>query len=183
MIKGNRVLLRPVRDQDWPKFEEWGASRDALWGSFQRFQMDHLPLLREAYQQTGLLKRESGFLVIETLDDQQVIGYVRYTMLRFPDADQPYPEIGFGIPEVKARGKGYATEGVGLLVEYLFDGYPVERVAAFTEEENEAARQVMERVGFEREGVLRCAMFRDGQWRDVVIYGILRREVGAKDSG
>ncbi|MEJ2733010.1 MAG: GNAT family protein [Anaerolineae bacterium] len=180
MIEGSRVLLRPIRDEDWSKFEEWGKSREALWGPFQRFQMDHLPLLREAYQKTGLLKRESGFLLIETMEDQRVVGFVRYSMLSLPDADLPHPEVGFGIPEVDARGQGYAQEAVQLLVEYLFAGYPVERVAAFTEDENKPAQRVLERVGFQREGVLRRAMFRDGQWRDIAIYGILRHKVGAK---
>jgi aminoglycoside 6'-N-acetyltransferase len=178
MIRGNRVLLRPIRDEDWPKFEEWGKSRDALWGPFQRFQMDHMPLLREAFQHTGLLRRESGFLLIETTKDQQVVGYVRYTMLNLPDADLPYPEIGFGIPEVSARGEGHAQEAIRLLVEYLFAGYPMERVAAFTDHENRPAQRVMEKVGFQREGTLRRAMFRDGQWRDVAVYGILRGEMG-----
>jgi RimJ/RimL family protein N-acetyltransferase len=180
MIEGSRVLLRPIRDEDWSKFEEWGKRREALWGPFQRFQMDHLPLLREAYQETGLLKRESGFLLIETMEDQRVVGFVRYSMLSLPDADLPHPEVGFGIPEVDARGQGYAQEAVRLLVEYLFAGYPVDRVAAFTEDENKPAQRVLERVGFQREGVLRRAMFRDGQWRDVAIYGILRHKAGAK---
>jgi RimJ/RimL family protein N-acetyltransferase len=178
MIEGNRILLRPIQEEDWPRFEEWGKSREALWGPFQRFQMDHVPLLREAYQQTGLLKRESGLLLVETIKDEQVIGYVRYTLLHVPDADLPHPEIGFGIPIVSARGEGYATEAVRMLVEYLFAGYPVERVAAFTDHENRASQRVMERVGFRREGILRRAMFRDGQWRDVAVYGILRDEMG-----
>jgi RimJ/RimL family protein N-acetyltransferase len=178
MIQGNRVRLRPIREEDWPKFEEWGKSRQALWGRFQRFQMDHLPLLREAFQETGLLRREGGFLLIETVEEQQVVGYVRYTVLGLPDADLPYPEVGFGIPEVSARRQGYAQEAVRLLVDYLFAGYPVERVAAFTDSENRAAQRVMEKVGFQREGVLRRAMFRDGQWRDVAIYGILRTSRG-----
>jgi aminoglycoside 6'-N-acetyltransferase len=178
MIKGNRVLLRPIREEDWPKFEEWGKSREALWGPFQRFQMDHVPLLREAFQQTGLLKRESGILLIEAIKDQRLVGYVRYTMLNLPDADLPYPEVGFGIPEVNARGEGYAQEAVRLLVEYLFASYPVERVAAFTDDENKPAQRVLERVGFQREGALRRAMFRDGQWRDVAVYGMLRDELG-----
>jgi RimJ/RimL family protein N-acetyltransferase len=181
MIRGKRLLLRPIGDKDWPIFEEWGKSRDALWGPFQRFQLDHLPLLREAYQQAGLLRRESGVLLIETIEDQRVIGYARYTMLPFPDADLPYPEIGFGIPEVSARGQGYAKEGVGLLVKYLFSGYPVERIAAFTDEENVPAQRVMESVGFQREGVLRRAMFRDGHWRDIAIYSILRDENDGAD--
>jgi aminoglycoside 6'-N-acetyltransferase len=182
MIKGDQILLRPIREEEWLKFEEWGRSRDALWGPFQRFQMDHLPLLREAFQQTGLLRRGSGILLVETIGDQQVVGYVRYTMLEFPDGDLPHPEIGFGIPEIKARGKGYAQEGVRLLVEYLFAGYPVERVAAFTDKENKPAQRVLERGGFQQEGVLRRAMFRDGRWHDVVIYGILKHELGAKSA-
>lgn len=176
MIEGDRILLRPIREEDWPRFEEWGKSREALWGPFQRFQMDHVPLLREAFQQTGLLKRESGLLLVETKHGQ-VIGFVRYTMLPVPDADLPHPEIGFGIPEASARGQGYATEAVGLLVEYLFAGYPVERVTSFADSENRPAQRVMERVGLRREGILRRAMFRDGQWRDVAVYGVLRDEV------
>lgn len=176
MIKGNRILLRPIRDEDWSKFEGWGRSRDALWGPFQRFQLDHLPQLREAYQETGLLSRESGIFMIEIVEDQQVAGFVRYTMLGIPDADLPYPEIGFGIPEVEARGKGYAKEGVRLLVQYLFEGYPMERIVAFTDEENKPAQRVLIRVGFQQEGVLRRATFRDGEWHDIAFYGILRHE-------
>jgi RimJ/RimL family protein N-acetyltransferase len=176
MIRGVHVLLRPIQDQDWPVVEEWGRSREALWGSFQRFQLDHLPLLRQAYQKTGLLKRESGLLLVETLADHQVIGYVRYTLIPYPDADAPCPEIGFGVPAASAQGKGYAKEAVGLLIKYLFSGYPVERIVAFTDIENIVAQRVMEDIGFRREGTLRFAMFRDGQWRDVAIYGILRQE-------
>ncbi|MGD2040725.1 MAG: GNAT family protein [Anaerolineae bacterium] len=174
MIVGDCVLLRAIQDEDWPTVEAWGKSRDALWGEFQRFQLDHVPLLREAYQKTGLLSRDSGLLLIETRHDRQVIGFVRYTLLQVPDADLPHPEIGFGIPEVSARGQGYAREAVGLLVEYLFSGYPMERIAAFTDEENLPAQHVLEGVGFQREGVLRRAMFRDGAWRDVAIYAVLR---------
>jgi RimJ/RimL family protein N-acetyltransferase len=65
---------------------------------------------------------------------------------------------------------------VGLLVEYLLSGYPTERVAAFTDIENAPAQRLLERLGFQREGVLRRATFRDGRWRDLAIYGILREE-------
>jgi RimJ/RimL family protein N-acetyltransferase len=176
MIKGIRVLLRPVRDEDWQIIEEWGRSREALWGAFQRFQLDHLPQLREVYHQTGLLKRESGLLLVETIEDQRVVGFVRYTLVQFPDADFPYPDIGFGIPEVSERGKGFAKEAVALLVEYLFSGYPTKRVAACTDAENVPAQRVLERLGFQREGVLRRASFRDGRWCDIAVYSILRDE-------
>lgn len=176
MIEGTHIRLRPVRDEDWPLFERWSQSRDALWGPFQRFQMDHLPLLRQAYRQTGLLARESGFLLVETTADQRVVGFVRYTLIKFPDADLPHPEIGFGITDVSQRGKGFAREAVGLAVAYLFSGYAAERVSAFTDMENAAAKRALEALGFLREGVLRRASFRDGDWRDIAVYGLLRGE-------
>ena len=176
MIKGLQVALRPIQDKDWPIIEEWGQSRDALWGPFQRFQLDHLPLLRQGYEKTGLLKRESGFLLIETLTDQEVIGFVRYTLIPYPDSDIPYPEIGFGVPVTNARGKGYTKEAVKLLLEYLFSAYPTERIGAFTDGENIPAQRMMEQLGFQREGTLRRATFRDGRWCDIAIYGILRQE-------
>ncbi|MCA9922231.1 MAG: GNAT family N-acetyltransferase, partial [Anaerolineales bacterium] len=110
----------------------------------------------------GLLTRESGFLLIETNQEQEVVGYVRYTLIPYPDADMPYPEIGFGIPQSNARGKGYAKEAVKLLVAYLFAGYPVERIIAFTEQENVPAQRVLEKNGFVQEGNLRRSIFRDG---------------------
>jgi RimJ/RimL family protein N-acetyltransferase len=180
MIKGDRIVLRPIQDKDWSTIEEWGRDKDALWGPYQRFQLDHLPLLRQAYQQSGLLKRESGFLLIETVQDEEVIGYVRYSLIPFPDADMPYPEVGFGIPKANARGKGYARESVGLLVDYLFAGYPVERIGAFTDKENTPAQRLLQSLGFQQEGILRRSMFRNGRWCDILIFGILRTEADRK---
>lgn len=176
MIRGKRVVLRPIQDQDWGLFEQWTQSREAFWGPFQRFQMDHITQLRQAYRESKLLTREVGFLLIETIEDHQVVGFVRYTLLPFPDADIPYPEIGFGIPETGARGKGYAQEAIELLLGYLFGGYPTERIAAFTDVENLPAQRVLENTGFQQEGTLRRASFRDGQWRDIAIYSVLRVE-------
>lgn len=176
MIRGKRVLLRPFRDDDWSTIEGWGQSREALWGPYQRFQLDHIPTLREAFQQSGLLKREAGFLLIATLKEHSVVGFVRYTLLPFPDADMPYPELGCGIGDLKARGKGYAKEAVELLIHYLFAGYPTERIAAFTDIENVPAQRMVEAIGFQREGVLRRVSFRDSCWRDMALYSILRAE-------
>jgi RimJ/RimL family protein N-acetyltransferase len=177
MIKGSNVLLRPIQEEDWSIIEAWGKDRNALWGPFQRFQLDHVPQLRQAYQKMGLLTREAGFLLIEIIATQVVIGFVRYTLIPYPDADTPYPEIGFGLPETSAHGKGFATEAVKLLIDYLFAGYPVERIMAFTDAENLPAQSVLEKNGFQREGQLRRSLFRCGEWHNTLIYGLLRQDV------
>jgi [ribosomal protein S5]-alanine N-acetyltransferase len=40
--------------------------------------------------------------------------------------------------------------------------------------DNLAEQKVLERIGFTREGVLRQVAFRDGAWRDAVVYALLR---------
>jgi len=100
MIKGTKILLRSVQESDWAVIETWGKSRESLWGEFQRFQLDHLPLLQASFEKTRLLSRESGFLLIETLAEPQVIGYVRYTLIPYPDSES--------LPAVTQNGKRFS---------------------------------------------------------------------------
>lgn len=176
MIKGTRIQLRPMGDDDLSLFKKWAQNKESLWGPFQRFQIDHIPDLIKVYKQKGLLSRESGILLIESLEDQQVIGFVRYTLNALPDAAYPHPEIGFGISDLKSRNKGFGKEAVGLLVDYLFSSYNTERLTAFTDVENNPSKKLLERIGFQSEGVLRRAYFRGGNWHDMTIYGLLRED-------
>ena len=54
---------------------------------------------------------------------------------------------------------------------------PAHRIWAGTEADNVAEQRSLENCGFRREGVLRGAQFRDGDWRDAVVYGVLRGDL------
>ena len=71
------------------------------------------------------------------------------------------------------RGKGVGTEAVQLITEWLLENdYP--RVQATTDVRNAPMRRVLEKVGFEEEGILRAFM-PDGEGRaDYVLYAITR---------
>jgi len=56
-------------------------------------------------------------------------------------------EIGFGLAE-EERGKGYGTELVGALSDWLLAYHGVERIVARTDVANKASRTVLERAGF-----------------------------------
>jgi RimJ/RimL family protein N-acetyltransferase len=177
MLSGKRVILRRITDDDWKLIEAWSQDRDALFGPHQRFQMDMLPELKAAYAETGLLARDSACLIIETVEGKRPIGIVRYRPLPLPEHDLPVPEVGFAVADPAARGKGYAKEALGLLLGYLFENCPTERIMAVTGSENVPSQRVLEALGFRREGVLRRAMFRGEHWSDAYIYGLLRDEL------
>ena len=50
------------------------------------------------------------------------------------------------------------------------------RIQADADSQNMASRRVLEKVGFEKEGVLRKLYFEQGEWRDSVLYSIMREE-------
>jgi RimJ/RimL family protein N-acetyltransferase len=50
------------------------------------------------------------------------------------------------------------------------------RIEAVTESTNTAEQWALSKAGFTREGVLRGYGFRDGRWRDGVIYSVLRED-------
>ena len=53
------------------------------------------------------------------------------------------------------------------------------RIQARTELGNVAEQRALEKAGFTREAVLREYYFRDGAWRDEVLYRMLRSELPA----
>ena len=84
--------------------------------------------------------------------------------------------IGIGLL-AKERGKGFGTRAQRLLVEYLLSYTQFHRIEAGTETTNLAEQRSLEKAGFTREGVIRGACFRGGEWRDMVSYSILRTDV------
>lgn len=72
---------------------------------------------------------------------------------------------------------GIGTEAQRLLVDYLFSTTTAHRLQAGTEVDNLAEQRALEKVGFVREGVMRGVYFRAGQWRDSIMFGLVRGEL------
>jgi RimJ/RimL family protein N-acetyltransferase len=74
------------------------------------------------------------------------------------------------------RGRGIATEAAAILTNHLFSALPVERVQATSIEGNDASCRVMERIGMQREGLLRNVSFLRGRWVNMHMYSIVRSD-------
>jgi len=74
------------------------------------------------------------------------------------------------------RGKGYGTEAVQLIIDYLFLSKELARIQAIADVRNKASQRVLEKAGFHREGMMRKCVFNRGELRDYYLYSILREE-------
>ena len=84
-------------------------------------------------------------------------------------------EIGYALTP-NERGKGYCTEAVKIILDYLFLSKSIVRVQAITEVRNVGSQKVLEKNGFTKEGVVRKSYFARGEWRDMFLFSILREE-------
>ena len=109
-------------------------------------------------------------LAIERKEDSKVIGLLSLVCKAHKQGAIGYA-LGIGY-----RGQGYATEAAQGLVGYGFASLNLHRIYADTDSGNPESWNVMERLGMRREGYFREAIFRDGEWLDVLIYGILAAE-------
>jgi ribosomal-protein-alanine N-acetyltransferase len=73
-------------------------------------------------------------------------------------------------------GRGYATEAASAVLDDIFSMPLVHRVSAEVVAENAASVRVLEKTGMKREGRLRGKFFKDGIYRDLYVYSILRNE-------
>ena len=67
-------------------------------------------------------------------------------------------------------GRGIMTEVVRATSDYVMRKYALVRLEAPVFEWNPASMRVLEKCGFEREGVLRRSVFKDGEIIDAVMY-------------
>ena len=71
---------------------------------------------------------------------------------------------------------GYMKEALKLLIPSLFVDLRLNRIEAATLEENIASKNLLKKIGFKKEGVLRKYLKINGAWRDHILYGLLEND-------
>lgn len=116
---------------------------------------------------------ESVGLLVRAEDEP--VGFVYLVREESNALEFQFAELAYWIAH-EHWNEGYATAAVAAILEYGFDELGLHRVKAATFADNEASQRVLEKVGFDREGVAREEAYVEGAWRDCVNYGLLESE-------
>jgi ribosomal-protein-alanine N-acetyltransferase len=87
----------------------------------------------------------------------------------YSDVHRRTGEVGYWVGE-PYWGRGIATEAIRAIVPYAFATFGLVRVEAGVYASNIASMRVLEKAGFEREGVLRKSVTKNGALLDSVLY-------------
>jgi RimJ/RimL family protein N-acetyltransferase len=157
------VNLRVVEKEDLPLVKEWRNDIEYS-GEYQSISQETIEDLEKQYDELA----EGQWFFIEKKDGNK-IGTISHR------AVWKTQEIGYALLPIE-RGKGYCSEAVKIMTDYLFLSRDIVRIQAHTEERNVASRKVLEKAGFKKEGTFRKEYFVRGEWRDSCLYSILREE-------
>ena len=91
----------------------------------------------------------------------------------------PHRKNSFELGYILGRshwGKGYGYEAACLALDYAFANLAARRVMADTDPDNMGSIKLLEKLGFQREGLLRNRWRVGGEFADSIIFGLLRHE-------
>ena len=180
IASGKGFILRDRTPSDadchlrWHAQGEW-RSYDAPW------EIAGLPKTdteKERFRQSFLKKCNQEpetprkFATIASKSGMPLGWVVCYMNDRFPQTRS----VGISICEDKYLNKGIGTEALRLWIRYLFTHSDVHRIGLDTWSLNPRMVHVAEKLGFTSEGAQREMIEWQGQWHDLIHYGMLRGE-------
>ena len=154
--------LRKAEKDDVSLVAKWWRKSQYM-GEYQ----DTLTIPKEKLEKVML--KDTIFFIIEKKDGTK-IGHIGGWM-----HGRICMEIGFALVPSE-RGKGYGTEAIQMMVDYLFLEKDIVRVQAPAAPGNIASQKALEKADFSKEGLMRKSWFARGEYMDQYLYSILREE-------
>lgn len=181
IARGERVILRGWLANDCDHFVRWLAHGewrlfDAPWEEFRTAMTAEDEKRNREWFMQQLKGGDESWLnkraVIATPDNTP-LGWIS----RYGEKENPHVcFVGIDICEDAFLNRGLGTEALRLWVDYLFAISDVHKLGLDTWSFNPRMIRVAEKVGFVYEGRQRDMRYWQGEWLDLLHFGILREE-------
>ena len=171
MLVGRDIQLRRWDRKDAALLADW-LNDPEYWGPFYNVWPSTESDWEAVLAKDVDINQRASF-VVRALDDDRPLGTIGYfTPTTNPNLFRAL-EIWYQV-HPSERGRGVATKAAGILVNHLFSALPIERIQATVVDANAPSCAVLERIGMQREGLLRHLTYLRGSYADMIIYSILR---------
>jgi RimJ/RimL family protein N-acetyltransferase len=169
---GQKTRLRAYRKDDIDAAQAFINDPEV-----KRFLAPEVPFPLTRQDEEKFLDELSAFkdtyaFAIETLDGR----YIGSCGINHTDWKNRFCELGIFIGDKSLWGKGYGTDAFGVLVRFAFEQMNLNKVRLRVYDFNERGVKSYFKLGFKHEGAMRQELFKDGQYHDIIMMGLLREE-------
>lgn len=177
-LEGERVYLRPIGldDTDWYFRSLYNREGRRLTGTQKHYSREQIQQYIEGKSQHS----SSVLLLIARRDDDRVIGDIQIGAI---DTFNRNAFLRIAIDQQENQGKGYGSEAIRLMLDYGFGILNLHRIELNVFAYNERAIHTYEKLGFQREGVQRQALYYNHAYHDSILMSMLAEEYRAKYLG
>ncbi len=172
-LTGEKIYLRPIEENDLNEnYQSWFNDEEVCqFNSHHRFPNYRQDM--ESYYQEVIKSKNHLILAIIDKESDKHIGNISLQEISGVDHSAEFAII---IGDKEAWGKGVGREAARLIIEHGFGQLNLHRIYCGTSEENIGMQKLADALGFKQEGILREAMFKNGGYKNIFLYGILKDE-------
>ncbi|MFC2091281.1 GNAT family N-acetyltransferase [Elusimicrobiota bacterium] len=152
-IEGEQILLRPIEHEEMIFFYEMATESDAAQYLYGEYTGEEIPDYEDFVEDWGNFEQEYEedadlgmcFFIVA---DGNIVGVVSYGVI---GRDDDSTQIDILIADEDNMNRGYATEAISVLIEYLFEELNVQKCIAEIPADNKRAKRTFEKAGFIQE--------------------------------
>jgi RimJ/RimL family protein N-acetyltransferase len=168
-----RLIIRPIRNED--KIDLFEYRSDPVANKYQGWIPKHLIdaelFIENVSKQINITGTWFQWVIIEKMT-QKIIGDMG---VHFLDPNGQQVELGITLNK-DFQNKGYATESVKRVIDYLFNDLKKHRIITSIDPENTSSVRLVERMGFRKEAHFMKSLLINGKWVDDVIYAMIEED-------
>ncbi len=170
---GECIYLRTIEEADLnANYREWFNDEDICrYNSHHRFP-NYDQNMKEYFENVITSKQN----LVLAICDKKTDGHIGNVALENIDTMNQSAEFAIIIGNKDHWGKGVGKEAMKLIVEHGFKELNLHRIYCGTQDDNAGMKKLALAHGFTEEGRLRDAMYKGGGFKDIILFGLLRKD-------
>jgi RimJ/RimL family protein N-acetyltransferase len=176
-LNSERLYLRGLEDEDIPRMLPWLNDEEIRSFISMTFPLDTVQEKRFIEQRRAANYPTDLTLAIVLKDGNRHIGNCGIHRIQWTHR---HGTLGIVLGEKDCWEKGYGTETEELLLKYAFDSLNFHRMNVAVFSGNQRSLNCQKKVGFQVEGTIRQAFFKNGRWEDEILLGMTAEEWRAR---
>lgn len=168
-----KIKLRDLRSEDREYFYSWIKDKEVIRYSLSIFQKMKSNDDISSWFDGVLVDKSSYSKAIIDSESEKLIGYAGIAQISEANLSGEYFIF---IGDKSYHGKGVGTFVTKEITKLGFEQLGLNRIMLTASEKNVAAIKAYSKANFKTEGIMRQAFYRDGNFHDKIIMGILKEE-------
>ena len=180
ILRGEQIYLRPITADDTELAVRW-RNQPSVVANFL-YRKPITPKDHEDWLANKVFKGLVHQFIVCRNEDDKPLGSA---YLQNFDEESRRAEWGIYLGEEQTYGKGVGTEAGHLILDYAFNTLALHKVVSRVLARNTASARMSEKVGSIQEAYLRDEYFLDGQYEDLILFGIFnpREQIASVKEG